>query len=222
MAEVLVMGRGSRQPPGTVYNRIVRVGRRLPMLIGLAWLLPLACGSEKTQPAPPPLATNTARPPEPEGGATAPDAFVLTPTETSSTYEGTLATTATVPFGGSGYCQYEMTLKDVAIQIEFLASGDVGQAIVRDLAVEKTVASCPYPPMDPAIQDFTVKSSAVTTTGTRVEFTGAKSNRPDTSLVVDLVQVGAGYEATATWKRVDQQPPLAWTVTGKVTLTRKL
>jgi hypothetical protein len=75
--------------------------------------------------------------------------------------------------------------------------------------------------MDPSIQDFTLKSTAVTTKGTRVELTGAKTNRPQTALVVDLVESSAGYQATATWKRTDQQAPLAWSVTAKVSLAKK-
>lgn len=182
-----------------------------------------ACGSEPTTNAPPPLSTGSSRPPDvdKDGGGESPDAFVLTPTETSKTYAGALATTSSVAFGGGGYCNYEITLRDVSIEIVVLASGDVNQAVVRDLAVEKALAGCPYAPMEPSIQDFAMKSAAVTTTGTHLEFSGAKANRPETSLVVDLVQTSAGYDATATWKRVDQGPPLGWTVTEKVSLVRK-
>lgn len=197
------------------------------MLIGLiilpcASLFALACGDSDSAPAPPPLSTGARPTPPPDAGSTEHDALVLTPTTpTSTTYTGSLAATSTVPFGGSGYCNYEMTLRDVTMEIEVLANGDVGQAIVRDLAVEKALTGCPYPPMDPSIQEFSVKSSAVTTTGTRIEFVGAKDNHPETSLVVDLVQAGAGYEATPTWKRTDQGPPLSWTVSAKMNLVRK-
>lgn len=212
---------GSLAARRTVYNRIVRLGRRCTMLIGLPWALACACGSEPTSPVPPPLASSTSRPPERDAGPEERDAFVLTPVETSSMFVGTLATTETVPFGGDGFCKYDITLRDVSMEIELLATGDVGQAAVRDLAVERALEGCPYAPAEPSIQEFTVKSAAVTTTGTRVDFMGAKDNRPATSLVVDLVQTAGGYDATATWKRTDQGPPLAWSVTAKIALTKK-
>lgn len=148
------------------------------------------------------------------------DAFVLEASETAKSYAAKLAASETVSFGGGGYCNYKMTLKDIAIEVVILETGDVSSAAVRDLAFEEAV-SCPYPPMDPSIQDFEIRSSTTTTSGVRVEFAGAKSNRPDTSLVVDLAAQGAGYEATMTWTRVDQGPPLSWTVTAKVPLARQ-
>jgi hypothetical protein len=208
------------------------------MLIGLAASvaqLSLGCGSDSSAPAPPPFPTESSR-----TGAAGSDSdsdseeaaketrsgeldpIVVTPAETSSVFAGTLATTATVPFGGGGFCKYDITLKDVAIEIEILPNGDVGRATVRDLAVERSLEGCPYGPMDPSIQDFTLKTHGVTTTGTRIELEGSKTNRPATALVVDLVPTAAaGYAATATWKRTDQQGALAWSVTAKATLAKK-
>lgn len=193
-------------------------------------LTALACGSESTAPSPPPLAAGRRAPPADDDAESAGqsqeeqqlDGIVLPPAEEQrSTFAGTLATTATVPFGGGGFCKYDITLRDVAIEIELSEAGEVTRATVRDLAVERALDGCPHAPMDPSIQDFTLKSTAVTTTGTRIELTGAKSNRPATSLVVDLAQAGAAYTATATWKRTDQTAPLAWSVTAKATLTTK-
>lgn len=144
-----------------------------------------------------------------------------TPAVTSTVIAGTLATTATVPFGGSGYCKYDLTLKDIAIEIELAPNGVVSRATVRDRAIERALDGCPYAPMDPSAQEFALKSQATTTTGTRIEFVGAKTNRPETALVVDLAAQGGGYRAIAVWKRTDQTAPLAWSVTAKIDLAAK-
>jgi hypothetical protein len=224
---------GSFQPRRTLSYRIVRLGPRWTMRLGLAAFVAqfaVACGGDSSSPAPPPLAAGRSAPtPDSDSKEETTksdelDPVVVNPTESSpssSVFAGTLATTATVPFGGGGFCKYDVTLKDVAIEVELLANGDVGRATMRDLAVEKALDGCPYAPMDPSIQDFTLKSQAVTTTGTRIELVGAKTNRPETALVIDLVESGAGYEATGTWKRTDQQGALGWSVTAKISLAKK-
>jgi hypothetical protein len=204
------------------------------MLIGLAALVAqfsVGCGGDAAATAPPPIPIDRSSA-DGEDEAQDPKSAELdpvvvsqgptqTPAEETKVYSGTLATTATVPFGGGGFCKYDVTLRDVAIEFDLLPTGDVGRATVRDLAVERALDGCPHSPMAPSIQDFTFASRAVTTTGTRIEFAGAKSNRPETALVVDLVPSGSGYEATATWKRTDQTAPLAWAVTAKVSLAKK-
>ena len=227
-------GRGSIQTRRTVSYRIEGLGRGWTMLIGVGAIVAqfsVGCSADSTAEAPPPFPSERpASSPPPKADDTAGEAsdeqteetlqgIPLPPADTS--YAGTLATTATVPFGGNGFCKYDITLRDVAIAIDVSTKGEVTRATMRDLAVEKALDGCPYGPMEPSIQDFTSKTQSVTTTGTRVEFVGAKANRPQTSLVVDLVPSANGYAATATWKRTDQTAPLAWSVTAKMTLAKK-
>jgi hypothetical protein len=183
------------------------------------------CGEPLDAPAPPPLANG--RSTSTDGDAKSDekkneqlDEVVVAPPQ-SSTFSGELAATSTVPFGGSPFCKYDITLRDVAIEIEIAPSGDVTRATVRNRGVEQALESCPYAPMEPSAQEFTFASAVVTTTGTRVQLTGATTNEPATALVLDLVQSGAGYEATATWKRTDIQAPLDWSVSATVSLARK-
>ena len=223
------MSHGSIRTRRALSYRIVGLGRGWTMLIGAGAIvaqLSLGCGGDSTAEAPPPFPSDPSSnagaddseetPKDTQSGELDPVVVNPSPSETpvatSTVVAGALATTATVPFGGDGFCKYDMTLKDVAIEIELRPNGDVARATVRDLAVEKALDGCPYAPMDPSIQDFTLKSHAVTTTGTRVEFIGAKANRPETALVVDLVPSASGYLATATWK---------WSVTAKTSLTKK-
>lgn len=135
-------------------------------------------------------------------------------------YAGSLSAAPKAPFGGSPFCRYEMTIKDIAVEIGVLGSGDVVSGSVTDTAVESTI-QCPHQPMAPAAQVFAFKKATKTTDGWRVEFAGDAKNRPKTSLVATLVSAGDGYDATFTWKRTDQKAPLLWTVKGKVPLKAK-
>ncbi len=217
-----------------MYKRIVSFRRKGPLVVAamsvaLAVIGAGACGGDEekgsTPPplstgSPPPRATSDSGSGSTSSGGPPRDASVLEASETAKTYAGSLAASESVAFGGGGYCNYKMTLKDISVEMVVLDTGDVADAVVRDLAVEEAV-SCPYAPMEPSIQDFALKSSTTTTSGVRVELNGAKSNRPETSLVVDLLAQGSGYQATMTWKRTDQGPPLSWTVTAKIPLARK-
>lgn len=228
------MARGSVPARRALSYRIAKVGSRWTMSLGLVAIVAqfaLGCAGDEAAPAPPPLGQERAAPPasatreEPsaEEGEQVLDGIIVPaePTPGASTFAGALATSATVPFGGGGFCKYDITLRDIAIEIEVSPSAEVARATVRDLAVEQALDGCPHAPMEPSIQDFTLKSAAVTTTGTRIELVGAKTNRPATSLVIDLVETGTGFEATATWTRTDQKAPLAWSVTAKTNLAKK-
>ena len=225
---------GSLRTRKTLSYRIVRLGPGWTMLIGAAAIvaqLSLGCSGDSTAEAPPPYPVERAAssPPPKADDTTEAESdeqteetlqgIPLPPEDTA--YAGTLTTTATVPFGGDGFCKYDITLRDVAIEIAVSTKGEITRATMRDLAVEKALDGCPYSAMEPSIQDFTSKTMSVTTTGTRVEFAGAKANRPQTALVVDLVPSANGYQATATWKRTDQTAPLAWSVTAKMALAKK-
>jgi hypothetical protein len=145
-------------------------------------------------------------------------------------FTGALAATAKVPFGGSPYCNYDVTLKQVAVDVHLLASGDVADATVTDTMVEDA-PGCQYPPQNPSNQSFAFASSEKIAGGVKVTFTGAQDNKPATALVMTITtsppDAGAdaasadGYPATLTWNRTDQPAPLAWKVTAKITLRPK-
>jgi hypothetical protein len=142
------------------------------------------------------------------------------PPKTTSTFTGTLAATTAVPFGGTPYCKYSVTLKTVSISITKVDGGDITAAEVKD-QVNETAIMCQYPPMKPADQVFTLKTATSTTDGgAHLEFNGAGTNEPKTDLIVDLAVKDAGYTATAKWHRTDQGAPLAWTVNATVPLAK--
>ncbi|MBX3199382.1 MAG: hypothetical protein KF894_14710 [Labilithrix sp.] len=177
-----------------------------------------ACGGDDGAGGPPPIATSSAR----DAGAR--DSGTLVPVETEAsagamTFEGRLTETVPVPFGGSPYCEYTMKLEDVVIEVAALESGEIIGATVKDRAVEAAPPPCPHPPMTPSAQSFSLTTVTPSASGSTLAFVGATTNRPETSLVVELVRVGVTYEAAAEWKRTDQTPPLDWTVKATLTLT---
>lgn len=136
-------------------------------------------------------------------------------------YAGMTKAAPKASFGGSPFCRYEMTIKDIAMDVGFLESGDLVAATVKDTAVEAAI-QCPHAPMAPSNQLFTFKKATKTeNNGWKIEFTGDAKNRPATALVAVLAPRLDGYETTLTWKRTDQEGPLAWTVRGKLPLAAK-
>ncbi|HEY8073163.1 MAG TPA: hypothetical protein VIF62_03620 [Labilithrix sp.] len=140
---------------------------------------------------------------------------------TESMYEGTLAATSAVPFGGSPYCKYSVTLKTVLIDAKFKDDGSFESVTVHDVMNEAVVGSCPYTAQPASNQTFTSSGATLAAGNYTVAFTGGKDNRPATKLVVDLVKSDAGWTANATWTRTDQPAPLGWTVKASLPLGKK-
>lgn len=190
----------------------------LGALFAAGALVTAACGSGDGAEGPSPIATSSMKDAGPR------DSGTLVPIETeasagATTFEGRLTTTSPVTFGGAPYCEYTMQLEDIVIEVAALESGEVIGATVKDRAVEAAPPPCPHAPMEPSAQSFSLDTVTPSASGSTLAFVGAKTNRPETSLVVELARVGETYEAAAEWKRTDQPPPLDWTVKAALTLT---
>ena len=136
------------------------------------------------------------------------------------TYEGTLAATSKVPFGGGTDCSYTVTLKNVAVDMTVAGTGEVTAATVKDTMIEET-PRCATPTIKPNDQVFDLKSATKTDAGMRLVFTGAKTNQPVTALTADVAETTTGYVASLVWKRTDAKPSLNWTVTATILLKAK-
>jgi len=143
---------------------------------------------------------------------------ITTTDDRATTYVGTLDTTPTIPFGGDPWCNYEVALKDIRIEVAARADGQVIGARVTDTMAERSINGCPHEGAPPTACSFNFTTATQTTDGIRLAFTGAPTNHPATDLIVDLKKVGSSYEAAAAWKRTDQGPPLDWNITTKITL----
>ena len=136
------------------------------------------------------------------------------------TYRAEVTETPPVKFGGDPFCEYTITLKDIVLEVAALDSGEVVSATEQHDAVEKTVTSCSQPTIPINRHSYTLLRTKPDAGSTELEFSAGSSNKPKTSLVVELARSADGFVATATWKRIDIGPPLDWQVKLTMTLTR--
>lgn len=132
-------------------------------------------------------------------------------------YRGTLANTQTVPFGGSGFCDYTVVLQNVELDVVLREASELAAMSIEDTMTEAVVGSCPYTPEPPSRQVFSHDSKRAVPTNAdgNVEpmLTGATANRPMTkALALVTVQNASALSATVRWERTDQGPPLKWIV----------
>jgi hypothetical protein len=147
------------------------------------------------------------QPPGPDAASDAPvDAVPPAP------YKGTQAETSPAMFGGTPYCNYTITLKQIEIDLSMLPSKQASSGRVQALNVEGTDASCPNGVIPPTIANYTLSASAPSSGGTTLTFQGAPDNQPQASLVANLTPTGTQYTAVLTFHRTDQIPQLNWTV----------
>lgn len=162
------------------------------------------CGEVATRPIDAPLAIDAAPPVD------AAQAVV---------YKGSLAETRPVAFGGTPFCSYTITLKQLAVELTVLRSGDVMSARVQALNVEAKDASCTFDTIPANIATYTLASSSKSGGVTTLTFTGASTNAPQASLVATLSPPGAAFAAALTFRRTDAGDPLlAWEVKTTISL----
>jgi hypothetical protein len=144
------------------------------------------------------------------------------PAEMPRTYSGTMAATPLKAYGGSGFCNYTITLKMLDVELGILPSSSrVISGHVQDLNVEAlaTGTTCPAPPIPPTIANYSFTSAAPTASGMTLTFQGAAANNPGVTLFIDLALAGTTYTATLRFHRSDQGPPVDWAVTVPLPLS---
>lgn len=116
--------------------------------------------------------------------------------------------------GGTQYCKYTITLKQLDVQLTILPSGQVTSGHVQDLNVEAVVPSMPPTtpfvctatnpmPIPANIATYQLATATATTGSMTLTFQGGASNMPPATLVIDLTKVGSLYSATLTFQRND-------------------
>ena len=132
-------------------------------------------------------------------------------------YRGTLATTASMAFGGDPYCNYSVALKSVEIDLVLRTTDELSAMAIEDTMTESIVGTCPYEPSPPNRQQFTHDNGrAVPVNGDgKAEplLSGIASNQPMTAATAVVTVARDGLvQATARWERTDQGPPLKWII----------
>lgn len=194
--------------------------------------LVIACASQ-SQDEPPPLEpTPTTKKPDSgapkdagvEATTTAPDAEPDA-SVASATYQGKLATTTKVSFGGpymgSNYCTYEVTLTNVDAQLVLAGEGgDVRGMTVKCRMVEGTVPPCGQPPIPTNDHTYTLSAAKETANGFEIDLVPAVANAPPATLHVVLTRVADGFSAAMEWHRTGIGTPFDWRVKATVPVTR--
>lgn len=134
-------------------------------------------------------------------------------------FTGSLAKTPSVAFGGgSQYCNYEVALEDVRIELTIEGSSVVS-ALVTDRAVERVKASCPYPAAPSGTQTFELDMAVPATA--KLLLYGRPSDKPAATLLIELIASSDGYDAKMKWHRIDVGAPLDWTVDASLHLVEE-
>lgn len=142
----------------------------------------------------------------------------------ATTYRGALAQTSPVMFGGTSdagtFCNYTITLKDLAIELAILPSKQVVSGAVQALNSEAADAKCTFDTIPENTAKYSYAPVTPVAVGTTLSFTGDAANKPSATLTVDVVSVGSAFQANLAFHRADGvQEPLKWTVIASLPVT---
>jgi hypothetical protein len=127
--------------------------------------------------------------------------------------------TPVVAFGGTPYCNYTITLRQISLEVDVLPGMQVTSGRAQALNVEGVLPPCPHGSIPPTIATYTYQSATPIQGGQQLTFKGAGTNNPGVNLVVDLSSAGAGFQARMAFHRVDQPAPLDWSVVATLSMS---
>jgi hypothetical protein len=129
---------------------------------------------------------------------------------------GHLAMTNAVPFGGSGFCNYTVTMKNVVFDVSLDSMKNLVWMVIDNTMHEAVVGSCPSPAQGDKTQGFEYPGNPQPPTPSGAYAPTLKplgSNLPITTIAVTLTpSTTTSYASTVRWHRTDQSPPINWTV----------
>jgi len=162
---------------------------------------------------------------EPAQAPSTPDTSQPTPaTPTDTVWEGALAKTSAVTFGGPPYCDYRVTFTDLTVRLVVGADGVVKSGEARGRMFEEAIA-CEHAPTPASFSTFRFSgadsASALVVDDDVVTFTGVTSNSPRSNLAFEGARDTNGtIAATVRIHRTDIAAPLDWTVVANVRLAK--
>jgi hypothetical protein len=135
---------------------------------------------------------------------------------------GNLGMTNTVQFGGSPYCNYSVTLKNVVLDVTLHPTHGLTTMSVADTMVEATDMACPFPPAAMSRQFFAHDGGPQLANGSGSfvpVLDGQSTNAPMTAATVVVTPMNPNViVSTVRWERTDQGPPLKWVVMPSVAI----
>ena len=143
-------------------------------------------------------------------------------------FRGGVGGTPWVDFGGTPYCRYRVTMRDVVVDL--LARRPIdGPADIVDLRVTSEMAEGLAEPCEgivpaaPQPHGYTHRRGDVVTRADdgalELRPAGHARNGPPARLAVRLRPAAEGVVTALRWHRTDQAPPLDWDVVAELTLT---
>lgn len=204
---------------------------RVSLVGALIAALVVACASQSQEEPPPLEPTPTTKKPDSSAPKDAGVDTSVTPdaepdtSVASATYQGKLASTGKVSFGGpymgSNYCTYEVTLTNVDAQLVLAGEGgDVRGMTVKCRMVESTVPPCGLPPIPANDHVYTLSAAKETANGFQIDLVPAQTNAPPATLRVDLTRNANGFSAAMEWHRTGIGAPFDWRLKATVPVTR--
>lgn len=162
-----------------------------------------------------------------------PDAGADSAPPGTTTYQGKLATSPTVNFGGNGgagmnFCNYTIALSQIEVTLDISTTGEIkggsALALATEMRLASTTPACTAGPGIPAnIHRYTYTSSSPVSGGNgyTVKMAGDPGNEPEAELVLTVVPSAGAFSAAAKWTRLNAYPILTWVVSSNLTLTVK-
>lgn len=147
-------------------------------------------------------------------------------------YQGKLASSPTVNFGGNGgtgmnFCNYSIVLSQIDVNLDISTTGEIKGGSSLALATETKLATpgldCSGSGIPANIHKFTYTSSSPITGGNgyTVKMKADAANEPQTELLLTVVPSAGAFSAAAKWTRLNAYPILTWVVNANLTLTVK-
>lgn len=135
-------------------------------------------------------------------------------------YSGLLDATTPVQFGGSPFCTYSITLKQLDLKLTVQASGEVTAGSVSNLNVEATVGECTVGVIPPKIARYTLESAKSGPGGTTLTFQSDALNEPQVALTGLVIFGNPTSTAMLNFKRGGDtvDPKLDWQVLATVSI----
>lgn len=139
-------------------------------------------------------------------------------------YHGALAQTTPVDFGGSPYCNYTVTLKQLSVDLTVLPQPTgpslVSAGHIEALNHEETPMACPNGTIPDNIAKYNFAPSSPASGA--LTFTGDATNNPVVMLSVELEQTGTVYQVKLGFHRDSGVADiLNWTVMATVSLSQR-
>jgi hypothetical protein len=159
------------------------------------------------------------------GQSTVDSGIDAAPTGPPRVFRGTTDEVTPVTFGGSPYCTYHITLRQLQVDIGIAPSGEIASGHVQALNVESvvpsTVPNCPpdYEVIAPNIAMYNLQSANPAGGTTTLSFQGTTSNNPPADLTIELTSVGSAYQAKLGFHRTNVDPPLDWSIIAIISLS---